>query len=92
MSQHATVVIKAFLSASLLLRNRRRQRGIRGNKQTGEFPREDCQGGFMESWPHLPNGYSSLSSESTVPGKPHRRFLGFLQYIYIENGLQYMDD
>lgn len=41
MSQQASVVIKAFLSASLLLRNRKGQKGIRGNEQMGEFPRED---------------------------------------------------
>lgn len=35
--QHATMVIKVFLSASLLLRNRRGQKGDRGNEQTGSF-------------------------------------------------------
>lgn len=47
--QHAAVVIKAFLSSSLLLRNRRAQKRIRGNEQLGEFPREAFQSNFMES-------------------------------------------
>lgn len=62
MCQHAAVVIKAFLSASLLLRNRKGQKRIRENEQSGSFRERTFR---VTSWNP---GYSSQSSETTLPG------------------------